>query len=75
MSISAVVDTTNSPHSRLKPVPVSAVRLTDEFWAPRLRINREVTLPSQHRLLAETGRLENFQRAAGNRPDLDFQGV
>ena len=75
LPISAVVDTTSSPHARLKPVPVAAVRFTDDFWAPRLRINREVTLPSQHRLLEETGRLDNLRRAAGNRPDLEFQGV
>ena len=46
-------------------MPVSAVRLTDQFWAPRLRLNREVTLPTQYRLLEETGRLDNFRRAAG----------
>jgi hypothetical protein len=65
---SVVVDTTKSPHARLKPVPVSAVTLTDAFWAPRLRINREVTLPTQYRLLEETGRLDNFRVAAGKDP-------
>ena len=30
---SVVVDTRHSPHARLKPVPVSAVKLTDAFWA------------------------------------------
>jgi len=57
-----VVDTSHSPHDRLKPVPLTAVTLTDQFWAPRLRINREVTIPSQYRLLEETGRLDNFRR-------------
>ncbi len=60
-----VVDTAASPHAHLRPVPVNAVRLTDGFWAPRLRILREATLPTQYRLLEETGRLDNFRRAAG----------
>jgi hypothetical protein len=59
--------------ARLRPVPVSAVRLTDQFWAPRLRLNREVTLPTQYRLLEETGRLDNFRRVAG-KSQAPFQG-
>ena len=52
---------------------MSAVRLSDQFWAPRLRLNREVTLPTQYRLLEETGRLENFRRVAG-KSQAPFQG-
>ena len=51
-----VVDTSKSTNARLKPVPISAVKLTDDFLAPRLHINREVTLPPQFQLLEETGR-------------------
>jgi DUF1680 family protein len=68
-----IVDTSRSPHARLKPVPLTAVTLTDDFWAPRLRLNRQVTLPSQYRLLEETGRIDNFRRAAGKK-ELPFQG-
>ena len=68
-----VVDTGRSQFARLRPVPVSAVRLSDQFWAPRLRLNREVTLPTQYRLLEETGRLENFRRVAG-KSQAPFQG-
>jgi DUF1680 family protein len=60
-----VVDTTRSPEALLLPVPLSAVRLRDDFWAPRRRANRAVTIPTQYRLLEETGRLDNFRRAAG----------
>jgi len=68
-----VVDTTASPHARLRPVPLGAVRLSDAFWEPRRRINREVTLASQYRRCEATGRIDNFRRAAGKiqRP---FQG-
>jgi DUF1680 family protein len=49
------------------------VQVQDDFWAPRRRINREVTLPTQYRLLEETGRFDNFRRAAGKQDD-PFQG-
>jgi DUF1680 family protein len=71
---SVVVDTSRSPHCRLRPVPISAVQLQDEFWAPRLRINREVTLPSQYRQCEETGRIDNFRRAA-DKKQVPFQGI
>ncbi len=71
--MTVIVDTSHSPHTRLRPVPISAVRLTDTFWAPRLKINHEVTVPSQHRHLEETGCLDNFRRAAGR--DLPFRGM
>jgi DUF1680 family protein len=68
-----VVDTSASPFARLRPVPVSAVTLAGPFWGPRLQALREVTLPSQHRLLEETGRIDNFRRAAG-KVQIPFQG-
>lgn len=60
-----VVDTTASPHAAHRPVPVANVRFADDLLAPRLRTNLRETLPSQYRLLEETGRLRNFARAAG----------
>ena len=64
---SVVVDASASPNARLRPVPLAAVRLWDSFWAPRLRINRDVTLPTQYRLLEGTGRIDNLF-AAGKHP-------
>jgi DUF1680 family protein len=60
-----VIDTSRSPHTRLKPVPITSVRLEDGFWAPRLELLRQVTLPTQYQQLEETGRIDNFRRAAG----------
>jgi len=74
---SVVVDTSTSPNARLRPVPLTAVKLSDSFWTLRLRANREVTLPTQYQLLEETGRIDNFRAAAGKdpaeygRPELD----
>ena len=63
-----VMDTSVSPNARLKPVPLTAVQLTDSFWAPRLRTNRDVTLSTQYQLLEGTGRIDNFRAAAGKNP-------
>jgi len=59
-----VVDTTKSPYAKLRPVPIEDVHLEDSFWAPRISMLREKTLPSQYRILEETGRLFNFRRVS-----------
>ncbi len=70
----AVIDLARSPFAKLKPVPLSAVQITDSFWSPRIKANREITLPSQLAHLEATGRLDNFRRASGKKPELPFQG-
>ena len=45
-------------------VPLSSVRLTDKFWAPRLETNRTVTIPHIMRQNELTGRVDNFLKAA-----------
>lgn len=62
---SVVVDTSQSPRAALRAVGVRGVALDDAFWAPRLTVNRATTIPAQHRMLEETGRLENFRRLTG----------
>ena len=54
-----------SPYVALRPVDMDSVRLEDSFWKPRLEINRTVTIPAQLRHCYETGRVDNFRRAAG----------
>ena len=71
---SVVVDTSKSQGARLRPVPLSAVRLTDAFWAPRRRANQQVTLPGQYRQLEETGRLDNLRVALGRKEGM-FTGL
>src|SRR5215212_10225441 len=68
------VDTARSPHVLLRPLPLEAVSLADDFWEPRRRINRRDTLPSQYRYLEETGRLDNFRRASGKIGG-EYQGI
>ena len=69
-----VVDTTKSKYAVQRPIPTTAVQLTDMFWQPRREINRTVTIPSQFQHLEVTDRLNNFRRAAG-RKDLEFVGI
>ncbi|MBZ0289233.1 MAG: glycoside hydrolase family 127 protein, partial [Anaerolineae bacterium] len=60
-----IVDTSQSEYARLRPVSITAVRLEDEFWQRRRKINREVMLPAQYDLCERTGRIDNFRWAAG----------
>jgi DUF1680 family protein len=48
----------------IKPVPFTAVRLSDVFWAPRIEINRTVTIPFAFEQCEKSGRMDNFDRAA-----------
>ena len=50
-----------SPVTRkLTPVPFTRVTLSDEFWAPRVAVNREKTLAAQYKHLVDTGRIDAF---------------
>ncbi|MCU1238074.1 MAG: hypothetical protein JWP63_6041 [Candidatus Solibacter sp.] len=48
----------------VKPVPFTSVHFNDVFWAPRIEINRAVTIPFAFAKNEETGRVKNFDRAA-----------
>ena len=71
--MATVADTSRSPYAKLRPVPVGATCLEDDFWAPRLELLRKATLPSQHSLLEETRRMFNFRRASG-KAEGEFSG-
>ena len=48
----------------VKPVPFTAVHFNDVFWAPRIEINRTVTIPFAFEKCEETKRVYHFERAA-----------
>jgi DUF1680 family protein len=48
------------PPAPLQALPFSAVRIADDFWGPRLRTNRTVTLEANLRQCKVTGRIQNF---------------
>ena len=50
----------------IQPVPFTAVKLTDNFWAPRIKKNASVTIPIAFGYCESTGRVKNFEIAAGS---------
>lgn len=48
----------------ITPVPFTSVKVTDSFWGQRLKASREVTIPLAFSKCEETGRYENFCKAA-----------
>ena len=55
---------TSSQGYPITPVAFTQVHLTDGFWAQRLAAARDVTIPLAFSKCEETGRYENFIRAA-----------
>lgn len=49
----------------IQPVPFTSVKVTDDFWAPRIKRNHEVTIPIAFEQSEKTGRIRNFKIAGG----------
>lgn len=49
----------------IQPVPFTSVKVTDDFWAPRIKRNHEVTIPIAFEQSEKTGRIKNFRIAGG----------
>lgn len=47
-------------------VPFTKVKLNDNFWLPKLEINRTVTIPWSFQKSKETGRIKNFEQAVAH---------
>ena len=46
-------------------VPFTAVKMTDNFWSPRIQKNKDVTIPIAFGYCESTGRVKNFEIAGG----------
>jgi DUF1680 family protein len=57
-----------------KSVPFTSVKFENEFWGPRLELLKNVTLPACLEKCEETGRIDNFAKAAGLLEG-EFQGI
>lgn len=55
----------------ITPVPFTSVKVSGGFWGQRLAASRDVTVPLAFSKCEETGRYENFIRAA--HPDESYQ--
>ena len=49
---------------RIEPVNFTQVKFADKFWAPRIRQNQEITIPVALKHCYNTGRVDNFKKAA-----------
>ena len=58
----------------VQPVPFNQVQVQDGFWTPRLETNRTVTIPYCFEKCEETGRIRNFEKAAGLKQG-KFEGI
>jgi uncharacterized protein len=52
----------------IEPVSFVDVKLNDNFWAPRIKINEQVTIPIALKHCYSTGRVDNFKKAGGLMP-------
>lgn len=55
-------------------VPFTSVKVTDSFWGQRLKASREVTIPLAFSKCEETGRYDNFIKAANPSDDYKVGG-
>ena len=64
-----VLNTTDSSNARLRPVPISSVRVNETgFWHHWREVVRDTSLERQFEHCETTGRLDNFRRASGRPP-------
>lgn len=55
----------NKSVALIEEVPFTDVHFTDDFWAPRIEINRTVSIPSAFHQCEINGRFDNFALASG----------
>lgn len=64
-----------APKQALREVPFTDVKLSDDFWAPRIETNRLVSVPHNIKWCeTETERINNF-KVAGGLKDGHFGGI
>lgn len=52
----------------ISPISFVDVKFKDKFWAPRIRLNQDVTIPIALQHCYTTGRVDNFKKAGGLMP-------
>jgi len=69
----AVIDNRQTPHCRVRAVPIADVTMLGGFWKPRMEANRLRGIPRLLQLLEEHGIVDNFRRVSG-RKDVPRRG-
>lgn len=52
----------------ITPISFVDVKFSDNFWAPRIKINEQITIPIALKHCYTTGRVDNFKKAGGLMP-------
>ena len=73
--LSRTVAQDNSSGYPVNPVPFTSVKVNDAFWGQRLNAVREVTIPLAFSKCEESGRYDNFVKAANPSPDYKVGGL
>jgi len=64
-TVAVVCSAQQSADKTIREVSFTNVHLTDRFWAPRIEINRTVSIPSAFKQCELNGRFDNFALAGG----------
>lgn len=65
VAFSSCHSTSRQSDEPIVEVPFTGVHVTDHFWAPRIEVNRTVSIPSAFRQCEVNGRFDNFALAGG----------
>ncbi len=58
---------------QLTPVQFTDVKIDDIFWSPRIRVNREQTLPHEYNECKKTGRIDGFDPEWTPKSDSEYR--
>lgn len=65
LGISACKNQPQKPDYPIQGVPFNEVKVSDQFWLPKIETNRTVTIPAAFAKCEEMGRMDNFLIAGG----------
>jgi hypothetical protein len=58
---------------KIQGIPFNEVKISDQFWLPKIETNRTVTIPASFAKCEETGRVESFVKAAKKEGKFDTE--
>ncbi|NCI49852.1 glycoside hydrolase family 127 protein [Sediminibacterium roseum] len=66
LSLSAALPAQQNDYA-IQGVPFTTVKLKDNFWLPRILVNKRATIPASFKRCEATGRIDNFKKAAARK--------
>lgn len=75
LTASAAEKKTQAGGYPITPIPFTDVKVNDAFWGQRLKASREVTIPLAFSKCEETGRYDNFVKAAHPSEQHEVKGL